>query len=80
MSQISLDFPQHKNGNGHHGRRERDFASDLTAWLADLEAAEDLRREQLRKLTALRAQIYRLAKARGFTPTMLRATRKLLRK
>ena len=29
MSQLALDLPKHKNGNGSHGRRERDLADDL---------------------------------------------------
>lgn len=46
MIQVALDPPKHKNGNGSHGRRERDLA-----------AAETLRREQLRQIAELRAQI-----------------------
>jgi hypothetical protein len=48
MTQIALDLPQNKNGDGRHGRRERDLAADLKHWLADLDTAEALRREQLR--------------------------------
>ena len=40
-------------------------------------AAEGLRREQLRQIPELRSHVYRHAKARGLTPTMLRATRGL---
>ena len=80
MTQLSLDLPQHKNGNGRHGRRERDLAADLKGWLADLDAAEALRREQLHQITELRSHVYRHAKARGITPTMLRAARSLMRK
>jgi hypothetical protein len=75
MTQLALDIPEHKNG---HGRRERDLASDLKHWLADLDAAEALRREQLRQVAHLRSEVYRLAKARGLTPTMLRAARRLV--
>lgn len=79
MSQhLSRDLPQH-NGNGHGGRpRERTLSADLKKWLADLDATEALRREQLRQVAELRAEVYRLAKARGVSPTMLRATRRLL--
>ena len=80
MSQIALDLPQFKNGNGKHGRRERDLAADLTHLFADLYAAEALRREQLRQIAELRSHVYRHAKARGLTPTMLRAARCLMRK
>ena len=77
MTQIALDLPQFKNG----GRRnERKLAADLKGWLADLDAAEDLRRKQLHEIAELRAEIYRHAGGRGVTPTMLRATRKLMRK
>jgi hypothetical protein len=80
MSQIALDLPQNKNGDGRHGRRERDLAADLKTWLTDLDAAEALRREQLRQIASLRAHVYQLAKVRGVTPTMLRAARSLMRK
>jgi hypothetical protein len=43
--QLALPLPNHKNG---HARRERDLAADLKDWLSDLDAAEALRREQLR--------------------------------
>ena len=63
MSQIALDLPQFKNGNGKHGRRnERKLAADL------------------HEIAELRAEIYRHAGGRGVTPTMLLATRKLMRK
>ena len=68
------------NGDGRHGRRERDLAADLKKWLADLDTAEDLHREELRQIRKLRAEVYDVAKKRGVTPTMLRATRALLRK
>ena len=41
--QYTLPLSNHKNG---HGRRDRDLAADLTHWIADLDAAEALRREQ----------------------------------
>jgi hypothetical protein len=75
--QLSFELPKH-NGNGGHGRRERDFAADLRHWLADLDAAEALRREQLRQCAGLRSEIYRHAKTRGVTASMLNATRQLL--
>jgi hypothetical protein len=78
MAQYTLQFPQNKNGNGTHGRRERNLAADLKHWIADLDAAQELRREQLKKLTALRSDVYRSAKARGVTPAVLRATRRLV--
>ena len=57
---------------------ERDLAADVKDWLDDLDAAETLRREQLRQITELRAQVYRHAKGRG-VPAMLRATRQHMR-
>jgi hypothetical protein len=80
MTQLAFDLPKHKNGNANHGRRERDLAADLKHWLADLDVAEALRREQLRQIAELRSHVYRHAKARGLTPTMLRAARSLMRK
>jgi hypothetical protein len=80
MSQLALDLPKHKNGNASRGRRERDLADDLKHWLADLDAAEALRREQLHQIAELRSHVYRHAKARGVSPTMLRAARSLMRK
>jgi hypothetical protein len=68
------------NGHGRHGRREGDLAESLRKWLADIDASEELRREQLRKIAALRGQVYKLARERGVSPTMLRAARKLMRK
>jgi hypothetical protein len=80
MPQLTRDLPKH-NGNGRHGRPdERKLAADLKTWLADLDAAEALRREQLNQIAELRSQVYRHAKARGLTPTMLRAARSLMRK
>jgi Tfp pilus assembly protein PilP len=81
MPQLTLDFPQHKNGNASQGRpRERNLADDLKQWLADLDAAEALRREQLHQIAELRSHVYRHAKARGLTPMMLHAARSLMRK
>ena len=81
MTQIALDLPQHKNGNGRHGRRDEcKLAADLKNWVADLDAAEALRREQLRQIAKLRSDVYQLAKARGVTPNTLRAARRLMRK
>ena len=79
MSQLAFDLPRYKNGNSNHGRRESNLAADLKHWLADLDAAEALRREQLHQIAELRAQVYRHAKARGVTSAVLRATRALLR-
>jgi hypothetical protein len=82
MSQLALDLPKYKNGNGSgkRGRREQNLAADLKTWLADLDAAESLRRNQLHEIAELRAEIYRHAGARGVSPTLLRAARKLMRK
>jgi hypothetical protein len=45
MTQYTIDFPQHKNGNGKHDRPdERNLAGDLKRWLADLDATEALRK------------------------------------
>ena len=80
MSQYTLPLDNHKNGDGRLGRRERDLATDLKGWLAELDATEALRREQLQQISKLRAEVYQHAKARGLTPTMLRAASKLLPK
>jgi hypothetical protein len=85
MSMINADLfttplKSKANGDGRLGRRERDFAADLDRWVADLDAAEDLHREQLRQIGKLRSEVYRHARTRGVTPAMLRATRRLLRK
>ncbi len=79
MTLISLDFPQHKNGNGNaRGRRERDLAAGLKRWVDDLDAAEALRCGMLHQIAGLRSDVYRNAKACGVTPTMLRAARRLV--
>lgn len=81
MTQLTLDLPKFKNGNGKHGRRcERDRATALKNWLGDLDAAEALRGEQLRQIAELRAHVYRHARTHGVSPTMLRAARVLMRK
>jgi hypothetical protein len=77
---ITPEFPQHKNKRNGEGRREGDLAAELKRWLVDLDASEALKREQLRQVAQLRSGIYRLAKARGVSPTMLRAARRLMRK
>jgi hypothetical protein len=78
MSQITLDTRQHKNGGAR--RDECKLAADLKNWVADLDGAEALRREQLRQIAKLRSDVYQLAKARGVTPNTLRAARRLMRK
>ena len=81
MTQFTLPLPQNKtNGHGRHGRREGDLAAELKRWLLDLDASEQLKREQLRQVAQLRSGIYRLAKQRGVSPTMLRGFRRLMRK
>ena len=80
MTQVALDLPKYKNGTTRQARRERDLETDLAHWLADLDAAEALRREQLQHIAELQADVYRRAKASGLTPTMLRATRQLMRR
>jgi hypothetical protein len=77
MKQLTLNL---HNGNGHGRPPERALSTDMRKWLADLDATEALRREQLRQVAELRSEVYRLAKARGVSPTMLRATRRLMRK
>jgi hypothetical protein len=83
--ELTLDLPKFKKKNGSNGKRhggrpdEHDLAGDLKGWLADLNAAESLRKEQLRQIGELRSGIYRLAKAKGVSPAMLRATRKLVK-
>jgi hypothetical protein len=49
------------------------LAADIDRWVGEPAAVESLRREQLRQLAELRAEIYRNARTRGLTPTMLRA-------
>jgi hypothetical protein len=79
--QIALDLFKNKNGDGRHGRpHERKLAADLKNWLGELNAAETLRRRQLREIAELRQEIYRHASERGVTPAVLRATRKLMLK
>jgi hypothetical protein len=81
--QVNLLLLPRKNGNGgHHGGRPHELAltADLKKWRAALDAAEALRREQVRQVAQLRAEVYQLAKARGLTPTMLRAACRLMRK
>jgi hypothetical protein len=81
MTQYTINFPQHKNGNGKHGRPdERNLAGDLKHWLADLDATEALRKEQLRQIGKLRSEVYRLARAKGVSAATLRVARKLMRK
>jgi hypothetical protein len=65
MTQLALDLPKHKNGNASHVRSERDLAADLAQWIASLDDAEALRRDQLRQIGELREEVYRHAKARG---------------
>ena len=80
MTQPMLDLPKFKNGNGKHGRPdERNLAADLKKWLADLDATEALRREQLKQIGTLRCEVYRPAKARGVSAAMLRVARKLMK-
>jgi hypothetical protein len=57
MTQIALDLPQNKNGDGRRGRRERDLASELERWIADIDAVESLRHEQLRQISKLRSDV-----------------------
>jgi len=79
MTRVALDISKHKNGNINPGRQKRHLAADLKSWLADLDITEAWRREQLHQIAELRADVYRHAKAYGVTPTMLRATRQLIR-
>ena len=66
MSQLTLDLPKSRNGNGEHGRPdEHNLAADFKRWLADLDATEALRKEQLRQIGKLRSQVYCLAEAKG---------------
>jgi hypothetical protein len=77
-----MTIPEAKvNGNARHGRPdERKLAADLKGWLAELDAAEALRREQLQHINKLRSEVYQHAKARGISPNTLRAARRLMRK
>lgn len=81
MTQLTLDSQKYKNGNARHGRRdERKLSADIACWIAELSAAEALRREQLRQIAKLRAEVYQHARVHGLTPAMLNAARRLLRK
>ena len=57
----------------------RVLAADLKPWLADLDAAEALAPRALHEIAELRSEVYRHARTRGVTPTLLRATRKLMK-
>ncbi len=78
MSQLTLDLPK-SNGSGHGRPDEKNLAGDLQRWLSDLDATEQLKKEQLRQIGKLRSEIYSLARVRGFTPVLLRVARQLRR-
>ena len=63
--------------NGHHGHRH--LSKKLAQWLADLAAADELKREQLRKIAELRRGIYRDAKSHAVSAETLRALHPLVR-
>jgi hypothetical protein len=44
-----------------------------------LDAAESLRKEQLKQVGALRREVYALARKRGVSSAMLRVARKLMK-
>jgi hypothetical protein len=67
--------------NGHRSGHPNDKQlGDIIAWLvADLKAIEGLRRDELRKLNRLRAEVYQNAREAGLAPSMLRALAGLTR-
>lgn len=54
--------------------------SEVISWLiADLKAIDQLRRDELRKLNRLRAEVYQNAREAGLKPSVLRALAGLTR-
>ena len=73
MSQLSFPLPDRKNGNGHHRPGHRQFSNDLQTLIGDLQAVEELRAEELKRLQQLRASVYAAAGRHGVKPQILRA-------
>ena len=73
MTQLTLDLPKHKNGNGGHRAGHRQFRKQLQGLVDDLRAAEALRAEELKRVGELRVAVYRTARAAGVSPQLLRA-------
>jgi hypothetical protein len=74
---------QVNGSNGHTRRRghpdDAGLARSFSSLLADLSAAEVLRRQQLREITTMRRDIYAAAKEQGIQPSVLRAVHTMLR-
>ena len=77
MDQLHLPLHQNKHGNGRHQHKQ--FSERLQELINDLEAAESLRREELRRTRQLRGQVYREAKQSGINGNALRAMLELQR-
>ena len=70
---TSTESPQERNGNGHHRPGHRQFSNDLRKLIDDLQAAEELRADELKRLQLLRASVYAAAAQHGIKPQILRA-------
>jgi hypothetical protein len=69
-----MQFPTGKVNKGRNGHPNDQQFAEIIAWLvADLIAADELRREELRRCGALREEIYRNAREAGLPPAVLRA-------
>jgi len=79
MDQLTLPLKAHKNGNGngHHRPGHRQFSNDLRKLIDDLQAAEELRADELKRLQLLRASVYAAAAQHGIKPQILRAVLRL---
>ena len=64
------------HGNGHSRRSKRGYRETrglLARCAGDLRAAQELKREHLKSIRALRSEVYRTAAAAGIPPIVLRA-------
>jgi hypothetical protein len=66
-------------GNGRGRPNERELTAALAGWLTDLDAAESLRKQQLREIALLRKEVYRVAAAKGVPAKVVRAAYRLTR-
>jgi len=74
MDQLTLPLKaRNGNGNGHHRPGHKQFRNDLRKLIDDLQAAEELRAEELKRLQLLRANVYIEAARLGIKPQVLRA-------
>jgi hypothetical protein len=75
MNQVSSSPKARKqsDGNGHHQSGHKQFSNNLRKLIADLQAAEELRAEELKRLRWLRRSVYADAARLGVKPEVLRA-------